>query len=372
MINKKSKNYHSPDYVILIIIIILVIFGLVMLASAGAPTGYQHFNDSYYFFKRQLLHGVIPGIVALLIMMKIPYKFWKHWSFGMLIASIILLVTVFIPGLGAEYGTAKSWIVIGGFSIQPSEIVKLTFLIYLATWFEQRGKEKLSDFSYGFLPFIFLLGIIAVLMILQPDVGTMIILVLEILVVYFIAGGAWSHIALLGFGGMGLLYLLIKISPYRADRLMTFLHPELDPQGIGYHINQAFLAIGAGGILGRGYGNSRQKFQYLPEVTGDSIFAIIGEELGFLLSIVVIVLFLFLFFRGMKIIKKVPDMYGKLLVVGIISWFIIQAFVNIGAMVGLLPLTGVPLPFISAGGTAMIISLAAVGLLLNISKYTKV
>lgn len=366
------KKTHHIDYVFLGIVLVLVLFGLVMLASAGAPSGYQRFGDSYHFFKRQLFYGVVPGLIACYIMSKIPYTFWKKWSFAMLVITIVLLVLVFIPGLSAQYGTAHSWIVIGGFSLQPSELVKLTFLLYLASWFEERGKENIENFSYGFLPFIFLLGLVMGLIILQPDMGTMLIIVLEILMVYYVAGGNILHLGLLGVSGMVLVYLMIKLSPYRANRLMTFLHPELDPQGIGYHINQAFLAVGTGSWFGRGYGHSRQKFQYLPEVTADSIFAIIAEELGFFISVIVIGLFVYLFYRGLGIAKKAPDMYGKLLVIGIVGWFIVQAFVNIGAIIGLLPLTGVPLPFISAGGTSMLISLAAVGLVLNISRYTKV
>lgn len=369
MVSRRQKNKKFLfDVRFLAVVAVLVAFGLIMVASAGAPMGYQRFADSYYFFKRQFLYGVIPGIIAGFVMYKIPYTFWKKWAFGMLIATIVLLVLVFIPGLSADFGTARSWIVIGGFSLQPSELVKLTFLIYLASWFEQRGRENLENFHYGFLPFVFLLGIVMFLILMQPDMGTMLIIVLEILMVYYVAGGHLFHLSLLGVGGMFLLYLMIKFSPYRANRLMTFLHPELDPQGIGYHINQAFLAIGTGGWFGRGYGHSRQKFQYLPEVTADSIFAIIAEELGLFIAVAVIGLFVYLVYRGLLIAKTVPDKYGQLLVVGIVGWFGVQAFVNIGAMVGLLPLTGVPLPFISAGGTSMLVNLAAVGLILNISK----
>lgn len=367
--NIKKKHV---DYFFLFLIVVLLIFGLIMLSSAGAPIGYQRFGDSFYFFKRQLLYGVLPGIVGCFIMAVIPYTFWRRWSFMMLILTIILLIMVFIPGLRAEYGTARSWIILGGFSLQPSELVKLTFLLYLASWFDQRGREKIVNFSYGFLPFVFLLGIVMFLILLQPDMGTMLIIVLEILIVYYAAGGHLAHLGLFGVGGGVLLYLMVKFSGYRAKRLMTFLHPDLDPQGIGYHINQAFLAIGSGGLFGRGYGNSRQKFQYLPEVTADSIFAIIAEEMGFFVSALIIIFFAIIFFRGMRIARSAPDMYGKLLVIGIISWFTVQAFINIGAMLGLLPLTGVPLPFISAGGTSMLVSCMAVGLILSISKHCKI
>ncbi len=359
---------HKPDYIFLIIILILLFVGLLMLASAGAPVGYQKFKDTYFFVKKQLFYGIIPGLIVGLFFYKVPYYFWKKWASFMLYISIVLLILVFVPGLSVKYGTAKSWIHIFGFSFQPSELVKLTFLIYLAAWIDSRGKDIIRNFYQGFLPFIFTLSIIMFLILMQPDMGTMLIIVAEVLVVYFVAGGNLVHFALIGISGAVLLYFLIISSPYRVNRFMTFLHPELDPLGIGYHINQAFLAIGTGGLFGRGYGNSIQKFRYLPEVTADSIFAVSAEELGFVFSLFLVSLFLLLFIRGLKIAKKTKDTFGQLLVIGIVSWFVIQAFVNIGAMVGLLPLTGVPLPFISAGGSSMLVNLASVGLILNISK----
>jgi cell division protein FtsW len=368
---QRRVTQQKIDYKYAGVVAVLVVFGLIMLASSGAPQGYQRFADSYYFVKRQLFLGAIPGAIACYIMSRIPYQVWKRWSFHMLIASVVLLLLVFIPGLSSDYGTAHSWIVLGGISIQPSELVKLTLLLYMASWLQERGQEKILDFHQGFLPFVMVLGGIMFLILMQPDMGTMLIIVAEILTVYFVAGGHLLHLTLLGGVGSVLLFLMIKLSPYRANRLMTFLHPELDPQGIGYHINQAFLAIGTGGWFGRGYGGSRQKFQYLPEVTADSIFAIIAEELGFFMSVGVIALFIYLFWRGLYIAQRVPDVYGKLIVIGITTWISFQAVVNIGAMVGLFPLTGVPLPFISAGGTSMLVTLAAVGILLNISRTAK-
>ena len=212
---------------------------------------------------------------------------------------------------------------------------------------------------------------IAILLILQPDLGTMTIIILVSLTVYFVGGANFLHLIGVGLGSLLALFVLVKIAPYRTARFMTFLHPELDPQGIGYHINQAFLAIGSGGFWGRGFGMSRQKFQYLPEVAGDSIFAIIAEELGFLGCAALIFGYLFLVYRGFKIAQNAPDNFAKLLVIGIMAWIIIQSFVNIGAMVGLLPLTGVPLPFISYGGTALAVLLAGCGIVINISRQTR-
>ncbi|MBD3359813.1 MAG: putative lipid II flippase FtsW [Candidatus Buchananbacteria bacterium] len=365
-----SIKLHQPDYRFIIALALIIVFGLIMLSSASVSLSYDKFGEGYYYVKHQILNGLIPGIILLIIFSFIDYRFWKKIALGLLIFSIILLVLVFVPGIGAGYGSANSWLNILGFSFQPSELVKLTFLIYLATWLESRGQKKASDFSEGLVPFLSILGIIAVLLILQPDIGTMSIIILTSLAVYFIGGANLIHMLGVGLAGFLSLVVLIKISPYRAARLMTFLHPELDPQGIGYHINQAFLAIGSGGFWGRGFGMSRQKFQYLPEVAGDSIFAIIAEELGFFLATILILGFLYLMYRGFKIAQNAPDSFSKILVIGIVSWIMIQAFVNIGAMVGLLPLTGVPLPFISYGGTAMAVLLAACGIVINISRKT--
>ena len=248
-----------------------------MLVSASAPTGFDRFNDSYYFLKHQIIFGLIPGLALLFTMNKIPYVFWRRHAWNLLIISLALLVLVFIPGLSAGIGNANSWISIGGwFSLQPSEIVKLTFLFYLAAWLASRDERGVSDIKSGFVPFLAVLGAIMLLMILQPDIGTMSIIAGMSLVVYFIAGAPLVYIVGLVAAGFSSLALLMSAAPYRVARLTTFLHPELDPQGVGYHINQALLAIGSGGFFGLGYGHSRQKFQYLPEVAGDSIFAIIG------------------------------------------------------------------------------------------------
>lgn len=364
-----SRFSSSIDYTLLLIVGAIVLFGLVMLLSASSPSGYAEFGDSYYFVKHQVIFGLIPGIAALIAFSRIPYTFWRTHAWNLLILSIILLVLVFIPGLSAGIGTAHSWISIGGvFSIQPSEIVKLTFLFYLAAWLAERGKHGVRDVHAGFLPFMMVLGMIMLLMILQPDVGTMSIIAAMSLVVYFVAGAPITYILGLILTAVAGLAVLITTAPYRAARLTTFLHPELDPQGIGYHVNQALLAIGSGGILGLGYGHSRQKFQYLPEVSGDSIFAIIGEEMGFLVAILTIFMFLLLLWRILSIAKRAPDLFAKYTVVGIGAWIGIQTFVNIGSMVALLPITGVPLPFISYGGTALAVSLAAIGVVLNVSK----
>jgi len=361
----------KTDLVFLGITLGLVVFGLVVLSSASGPLGYSNYKDSFYFVKHQILYGVIPGLILLFIMLRIPYRFWRKFALPLLGVGLLLLLAVFIPGIGADFGTARSWIDIGGFTLQPAEIVKLTFLFYLAAWLESRGEEGARDFRTGLIPFLIVLGLIMGLLLLQPDLGSMAIIVFEALAVYFVAGSSIKHLIGIGLGGVALLWAMIKVAPYRAARLTTFLHPELDPQGIGYHINQALLAVGSGGFWGLGFGHSRQKFQYLPEVQGDSIYAIMAEELGFIISAALIIMFLVFLWRGLKIINEAPDAFGKFVGIGILSWIVFQAFVNIGAMIGLVPITGVPLPFISFGGTAMFVNLAAVGVLLNISSQNR-
>ena len=293
----------------------------------------------------------------------------KRYAKYFLYFSIALLILVFIPGLGMVYNSAKSWVGLGGFSFQPSEIVKLTFLIYLAAWLEARRESEVKNIYTGLLPFILTLGIIGGLIMLEPDMGTMMIIALMALTVYFSAGAPLGHIAGVLGAGAALFFLLIKIAPYRAMRFTIFLHPELDPRGLGYQINQALLAIGSGGILGLGYGHSRQKFLYLPEVAGDSIFAVMAEEMGFIFLLIFFAAFGVFLARGFRAAKRAPDLFGRLLAAGIVSWLLIQTLVNVGSMVGLLPLTGVPLPFVSYGGTALMTSLAALGILGNISRH---
>ncbi len=367
----KTSNYHAPDYILIGAFGALILLGLAVLSSAGTAVGFEKFGDSYYFIKHQALYGLLPGILLFIIFSKINYQVWKKFIVPLLVISILLLIIVFIPGVGAEYGTAKSWINIGNFSFQPAELVKLTFLLYLATWLERRGVYGVKDFYSGFLPFLFLIGIISSLMLLQPDMGSLSIIIFMSIAVFFASGAKMKHVLAMVAAGATAIYLLIIKSPYRAARLTTFLHPELDPQGIGYHINQAFLAIGSGGIWGRGFGLSRQKFQYLPEATGDSIFAIYAEELGMIMCFILLALFILLIYRGLKIARRSPDQFGRLASAGIVSWLVFQAFFNISSMVGLLPMTGIPLPFISYGGTALAVGLAAMGILVNISRQTK-
>ncbi len=366
-----TAAHNRTDYVLLTYFIILLIFGLVMLTSASSPLGHQKFADAYFFIKRQIIYGVLPGLALFFLFVNISYQKLKTFAPLIFIATIVLLILVFIPGLGASFGTgAKSWLVFWNMSVQPAEIAKLGIIIFLA-WYLSEKEKTIHDFRRTFIPAVLLSLMPIILVVLQPDIGTVSILFTILLGILFVVGTKISHISIISIIGIAGLIVMILIAPYRAARLTTFLHPELDPQGIGYHINQAYLAIGSGGFFGLGLGHSRQKFQYLPEVHADSIYAIIAEEMGFFISFFLVILLVLIAGRGLKIAARAPDLFGRLLAVGIIVWFLAQSFLNIGAMVGLMPLTGVPLPFISHGGTALMMSIAAVGILINISKQQK-
>lgn len=366
------RNSHGkPDKILLFVIFALLTFGLVMIASAGIGYSRIRFGDPYFFFKRQLLFGFIPGVAMLFIAQKINYNFWKKIATPIFVGSLALLILVFIPGIGAKIYGASRWIKLGFISFQPSEAFKLSLILYLAAWLESRG-ERIRDVFEGLVPFLAILGLVGFLLIKQPDVGTLGVIILIAMSMFFVSGSRLSHILAMGSAGIFLLLLVIEMEAYRMNRFLVFLHPELDPQGVGYQINQALLAIGSGGLFGVGLGHSMQKFNYLPEPVGDSIFAIIGEELGFIGVLVLIALFVVLAMRGLKIARNAPDNFSRLLSAGIVSWIFFQAFINIAAISGIIPLTGIPLPFISYGGTSIVFLMFGVGILLNISKHTRV
>jgi cell division protein FtsW len=364
-----SPGEHEADFPLLIIIGIFLIFGMLMLSSATAAVAYSRFGDTYFYFKNQLF-ALSLGLIAFYFLSKIDYRRWKKFALIFLIFSVFLLILVFIPGLSEHYGKARRWINIFGFYLQPSEIVKISFLIYLAAWLEKR-RDGLRDFHQGTFPFLIVLGIIAGLMLLQPDLGTLLIIVMTSLIVYFVGGGKKSHIIAIILIGIMSLSILVQTREYQMNRIKCMLDPSFSPQNLCYQINQSLIAVGSGGIFGRGFGQSRQKFFYLPEVSGDSIFPIISEEIGFVFSSLLVILYMLLFYRGYLIAKKAPDMFGRIMAIGIVSWIFIQAAVNIGGMIALMPMTGAPLPFISYGGTAILAVMSAMGILVNISKQTK-
>ncbi|PLX28818.1 putative lipid II flippase FtsW [Candidatus Parcubacteria bacterium] len=366
------SRVKTSDYTLLTYFIVLILFGLLVLSSAGVSAGIERFQDPYFFIKRQLLLGFFPGIVLFWIAAKLDYHVWKKFALPIFVGGIILLILPFIPGIGSTHGTgARSWIVLGGNSFQPAEAIKLGLIIFMAAFLSNMGKH-IYDFKHGFLVALGVGMIPIALVILQPDIGTTFILFSILTFLLFFANAKFTHLSALGLVAIVAFILMIIAAPYRAERMMTFLHPELDPQGQGYHINQAFLAIGSGGVFGLGLGHSRQKFQYLPEVHADSIFAVAAEEFGIVIIGLFLTLLVLITLRALRIAKHSPDSFGRLLVAGIVSWFVVQSLLNIGAMVGLLPLTGVPLPFVSHGGSALMIGMVGMGIIMNVSKYSSV
>ncbi len=364
------QRLFSLDLVICGLVFGLTLFGVAMLMSATGPVAFQRYGDSLYFVKRQLLQGILPGMTLFLFFAFIDYRLWKKLAFPSLVLTIVLLLLPYLPGIGVEVGGSHSWAAFGPLRFQPSEPVKLTFLIYIAAWFSSRTTERMRDWQ-ELVPFLGSLGIVALLLVLQPDTGSTAVIAGMSLMLYVTAGAPKRYFFGMAATGAAIIALLLKISPYRAARFMTFLHPELDPQGIGYHINQAIMAVGSGGILGLGFGKSRQKYLFLPEVEADSIFAVMAEELGFVLTLAVLALFVALVWRCFVIARRTPDRFGSLLAAGFGSWIGIQAWMNVASMIGLMPITGVTLPFISHGGTSLAVLLGAAGLIAGIPRTNK-
>lgn len=365
----KKKSLPKIDLVLLLIAGTILAFGLLTLLSASSVLSFQRFGNNYYYFLRQLFFGVVPGLILMYLFSRIDYHVWQKYAPFMVLVGIGLLVAVLIPGIGFKVGNARRWINFGAFLFQPAEFVKLAVVFYLASWYDKR-QQHAHDLYYGFLPTLAIVSLVSGLIILQPDMGTMISLVCISAVMFFIGGVKLRYLA--GTAGVGLLvmWILIKAESYRLQRIMAFMNPQSDSKGIAYQINQALLAIGSGGFWGNGFGQSRQKYNYLPEPIGDSIFAVMSEELGFLRVTLVLGLFLALAFRGFRVALKAPDTFGRLVAGGITSWLVFQAMINIGGISAIIPLTGIPLPFISYGSTALAINLASLGVLLNISRYT--
>ncbi|TSC53679.1 MAG: cell division protein FtsW [Parcubacteria group bacterium LiPW_39] len=366
-----SMKSRQPDYILLTVIGILVVFGLIMISSASVALSQEKYQESYHYLKSQLVRGVLPGLALALIAYFIPYQFWRKLALPLLIIAVAGLILVFFPGVGLEYGGAKRWLRIASVSFQPSELLKLPLIIYLAAWLASKEKE-IKSLAGGLVPFVILVGLVCLLILLEPDLGTVGVIGLTSLFIFILAGARISHILLIIVSAAILGFLLIKLNwfPHATNRVQTLLNPELDPQGIGYQINQALLALGSGGFFGLGLGQSLQKFRYLPQPASDSIAAVIGEELGFLGLLCLLLLFVIFAFRGFKIARQAPDNFGRLLAGGITGWIIFQTLINIAAISGLIPLTGITLPFISFGGSSLAITLAAMGILLNISKYS--
>jgi cell division protein FtsW len=352
---------------------VFVVFGLIMLSSAGVVEGQKRFGSASYYFTHQLLYGALPGAALFLLFSKINYKFWRKIALPLLIVVTGLLVLVFVPGIGYGLKGARRWVDFGFFSFQPSEFFKLALVLYLAAWFS-RHEGRVSGGLHSAAPFFLVFGFAGFLLLLQPNMGTLVLVALIAVSMYFFAGAKPTHFIALVLILAVLVGAFSILEPYRFDRMKTFFISFVSPgaadvQGKAYHINQALLGIGSGGIFGLGFGQSRQKlFNYLPEPVGDSIFAIIVEELGFVGAVVLLSLFLSLTLTMVVIAKSAHNQFGRLLVFGITTWITGQALVNISSITGLVPLTGIPLPFISFGSSSLVSVMAGLGIAANVSR----
>ena len=358
------------DRFFLIIVLLLLFFGVAMFVSASLGILARSEKTFYSVLFSQLVLGLGLGLVGMFVCLKINYKFWRNFSFLLFIASILLTAAVFIPSLGWNHGGAERWIQLGPVKFQPVEFLKFGFVIYFAAWLSW-AKNKVQDFRFGILPFGIMLAIIAVVLLKQPDTKSFILITVTGLAMLFVSGVPVKYIFGTALGMVILFGSLVFFTPYLQARVKTFLNPAQDGQGSSYQIQQSMIALGSGGILGRGYGQSIQKFNYLPEPQGDSIFAVLGEELGFVGTGVAIFLYLLFVLRGVYIANRAPDLFSGLLVYGIVILITMQSFMHIASVTGVFPLTGVPLVFMSQGGTSLMVYLMAVGIVLNISKFKK-
>ena len=358
------------DISFLISLGILVVAGYLIFTSASlgllSKQAVKYSNVAF----NQTFFGLFLGLILCFITSRIDYKIYRRYSILIFIFSVLATLLVFIPAISISHGGASRWITLGFSTFQPSELLKIGFIIFFSAWVA-KFKDKIQTFKYGFLPFIILISITGFILLSQPDTDTFLIIIFSGIAIFIAGGGKWRYIFISIIIGAFCLIALAVAKPYVMSRINTFLNPGDNSLGSGYQIQQSLIAIGSGGIFGRGFGQSIQKFNVLPEPIGDSIFAVASEEFGFLGAVFIVLLFVFFSFRGLKIATQISDPFGRLVVVGIVILIVSQAFVNIGAMVGVLPLSGITLPFVSHGGTALFMTLAEVGIILNISKNRK-
>src|SRR3989338_2899521 len=363
----KISQQFSTDRVFLAIIVLLTTIGVFVFISASFGLTLEKEVWKSILIS-QLILGLGMGVVFALLASVTPVSFLKKYALYLLISAIIMNLLVFVPEIGFRYGGAARWIHVFGISFQPVEFLKVALVIFLAKWLSHI-KDDVKKLRYGLAPFLFILAIIAVIMISQPDTGSFIIILGTSIVMFFSAWGRLSHIASVAVGTIFLITVLAFTRPYVKSRITVFFNPSHDPSGESYQLQQSLLAVGSGELTGRGFGQSLQKFRYLPEPIGDSIFSVLGEEFGFIGTTTIVLLFIAYCLRGLRIASRAENLFDRLLVTGLAIMVAIQAFMHIGASLGLLPLTGIPLPFISHGGSAMMFALIGAGLIINISRH---
>lgn len=363
----RAKRLDRPFLVSIIVLAVGGFFifnsaSLGLLARSGAGFSSVAFSQTFY--------GLFLGTIALVVVSLIPYTWFRKYAVVFFALAILLTCLVFIPHVGFEHGGAKRWVHFSSFSFQPSEFLKIGYIIYLAAWISA-VKGNIKTFKLGFLPFFLITAICGAILLMQPDTDTFLIMCIAGLSMFMIGGGQWKHVLLMILVGVLCFAAVAATRPYLVTRFTTFLNPSHDSLGAGYQIQQSLIAIGSGGITGRGFGQSLQKFNFLPEPISDSIFAVAAEEFGFIGALCIVGMFVFFAFRGLKIAKNAPDMFGGLMVSGIVILIVSQSFINIASMLGVFPLSGTPLLFLSHGGTALFAALAMVGIVLNISRFQK-
>lgn len=352
------------------IVLLITVIGLFSFVSASLGILAKSETKFYGVLFNQMVLGFVGGWTGLWLTTKIPYPFWRKYAFFIFLGTLLLTLAVFIPNFGFSHGGARRWVGIGPVSFQPAELLKIGFLIFFAGWLAWARKKK-QEYKYKILPLLGFLALIAAVLLNQPDTKSLLLITAASISMLFVSGVSWKKIILIGLLGVGAIVVIAFARPYVMQRIKTYINPTVDVRGSSYQLQQSLIAIGSGGYFGRGLGQSVQKFSYLPEAQGDSVFAVFGEEFGFLGTSILVILYIFLAVRGYKIAMRAPDSFGQYLVVGIITLLIAQSFLNIASLVGLFPLTGVPLVFISHGGTSLFIALAAAGIVLNVSRYQK-
>ncbi len=350
----------------------LILIGVGLLIFWSASLGLLA-RDSARFGSiafKQIFMGLVPGLIAVFIFSRVQPDFWRKYSFYIFIGTLLLNVLVFIPGIGLSHGGATRWLLIGSFSFQPSEVLKIASILYFATWLSE-VKGEVRTFKYGLVPLLVLLSITGGILLAQPDTDTFVVIAFGLIAMFIASGARLKDFLILICIGACALSLLAFTRPYIMSRIMTFINPAENSQGSGYQIQQSLIAIGSGGLFGRGFGQSVQKFNYLPEPVGDSIFAVAGEEFGFVGTTLLIAIFTFFALRALLLATRLASQFSSLVMVGLTSYLIIQAFINIGSMIGVIPVSGITLPFVSQGSSALLLSLCSVGIMLSISRYAK-
>lgn len=368
--NKKGNRKNEPiDYTLLFVTLLLVFIGVIMVFSSSWPDSIKKFNDEYYFFKKQLISAII-GTFVMFLFTKLPYRILDKWAPLIYIGSLALGALIFTP-LGVERNGARRWLNLFGLQFMPSDVMKLASIIFIAS--KLRKKKNFNSFFKDLLPILIYIAIPCLIIILQKDLSTTVTLGLSLVSMVFVAGIKLLHILLIAVAGISFVILAIldPRNKYRLARLTKFMDPFENMSTTGWQASQSLMALGSGGILGTGLGKSRQKFAYLPEAHNDFIFAIIGEELGLIGGLSVLLLLTVLVIRGMRVAVKARDPFGRYLATGITTLIIVQSLINIGVVTSILPPTGLPLPFISYGGTSLIVNMASMGILLNISRYSR-